>query len=70
MKRFDARTAVLQALKDKGLYRDTKENPMVVPICRYAQIYILRSYCNIYRLLLKYKQNNSQREAYMIPWCL
>ena len=35
MKRFDARTAVLQALKDKGLYRDTKENPMVVPICRY-----------------------------------
>lgn len=33
MKRFDARTAVLQALKDKGLYRNTKENPMVVPIC-------------------------------------
>ncbi|XP_065918403.1 valine--tRNA ligase-like [Dysidea avara] len=33
MKRFDARSAVLQALQDKGLYRGTKENPMVVPIC-------------------------------------
>ncbi|XP_077987163.1 valine--tRNA ligase-like [Glandiceps talaboti] len=33
MKRFDARYAVLEALKEKGLYRDTKENPMVVPIC-------------------------------------
>lgn len=33
MKRFDARTAVLEALKEKGLYRDTKEHHMVVPIC-------------------------------------
>ncbi|KAJ8299984.1 hypothetical protein KUTeg_021503 [Tegillarca granosa] len=33
MKRFDARKAVLQALKDKGLYKETKENPMVVPTC-------------------------------------
>ena len=33
MKRFDARTAVLEALKEKGLYRETKENPMVVPVC-------------------------------------
>jgi len=33
MKRFDARKAVLAALKDLGLYRDTKDNPMVVPIC-------------------------------------
>ncbi|XP_076436841.1 valine--tRNA ligase-like [Babylonia areolata] len=33
MKRFDARKAVLKALQDKGLYRDTKENPMVVPMC-------------------------------------
>ena len=33
MKRFDARTAVLEALKEKGLYIETKENPMVVPIC-------------------------------------
>lgn len=34
MKRFEARKAVLKALKDKGLYRETKDNPMVVPICR------------------------------------
>ena len=34
MKRFDARKAVLQALKDRDLYRGTKDNPMVVPICR------------------------------------
>ncbi|CAK8674607.1 unnamed protein product [Clavelina lepadiformis] len=33
MKRFQARTAVLKALQDKGLYKETKDNPMVVPIC-------------------------------------
>ena len=36
MKRFDARKAVLKALQDKGLYRGTKDNPMVVPMCRLA----------------------------------
>ncbi|XP_003747487.1 valine--tRNA ligase [Galendromus occidentalis] len=33
MKRFDARREVLADLKSLNLYRDTKENPMVVPIC-------------------------------------
>jgi len=33
MKRFDARKAVLAALEEKGLYRETKDNPMVVPVC-------------------------------------
>jgi len=33
MPRFQARTAVLEALKTKGLYRETKDNPMVVPVC-------------------------------------
>ncbi|KAK3579108.1 hypothetical protein CHS0354_022128 [Potamilus streckersoni] len=33
MKRFEARKAVLEALKAKGLYRETKDNPMVVPMC-------------------------------------
>ncbi|KAK2190154.1 hypothetical protein NP493_86g05009 [Ridgeia piscesae] len=33
MKRFDARKAVLQALREKGLYRETKDNPMVIPMC-------------------------------------
>ncbi|KAK8402179.1 hypothetical protein O3P69_001346 [Scylla paramamosain] len=33
MKRFEARRAVLEALKEKGLYVETKDNPMVVPIC-------------------------------------
>ncbi|KAF6202108.1 hypothetical protein GE061_004506 [Apolygus lucorum] len=33
MKRFDARRAVLQALKDKGLFKEVKDNPMVVPVC-------------------------------------
>lgn len=36
MKRFQARKAVLQALKQKGLYIETKDNPMVVPTCRSA----------------------------------
>ena len=33
MKRFEARKAVLAALQEKGLYRETKDNPMVVPVC-------------------------------------
>lgn len=31
--RFAARKQVLAALKQLGLYRDTKDNPMVVPLC-------------------------------------
>jgi valyl-tRNA synthetase len=34
MKRFEARKAVLAALKKKDLYIETKDNPMVVPTCR------------------------------------
>jgi len=56
MKRFDARIAVLDALKEKGLYRETKENPMVVPICRfvlggeegYTQVLIECSLCKVW----------------------
>lgn len=33
MMRFDARVAVLEELKKKGLYVETKDNPMVLPIC-------------------------------------
>ncbi|XP_067129943.1 valine--tRNA ligase [Centruroides vittatus] len=33
LKRFEARKAVLKALEDIGLYRDCKDNPMIVPIC-------------------------------------
>lgn len=33
MRRFVARTAITEALKVKGLLRDIKDNPMVVPIC-------------------------------------
>lgn len=33
MKRFEARTAVLTALREKSLFRDMRENQMVVPIC-------------------------------------
>ncbi|XP_060570722.1 valine--tRNA ligase-like [Ruditapes philippinarum] len=33
MKRFEARKAVLEALKEKKLFRNTVDNPMVVPIC-------------------------------------
>merc|ERR1719228_1112336 len=33
MKRFDAKKAVLASLEEKGLYRETKDNPMVVPVC-------------------------------------
>ncbi|KAH9932026.1 tRNA synthetases class I-domain-containing protein [Epithele typhae] len=33
MKRFHARLAVVQALKHLGLYVETKDNPMQIPIC-------------------------------------
>ena len=33
MPRFEARKKVLEALENKGLYRGTKDNPMVVPVC-------------------------------------
>lgn len=33
MKRFQCRKEILVALKEIGLYRDTSNNPMVVPIC-------------------------------------
>nr|XP_033772878.1 valine--tRNA ligase isoform X1 [Geotrypetes seraphini]XP_033772879.1 valine--tRNA ligase isoform X1 [Geotrypetes seraphini]XP_033772880.1 valine--tRNA ligase isoform X1 [Geotrypetes seraphini] len=33
MKRFEARKVVLEALKQRGLFREVKDNPMVVPVC-------------------------------------
>uniref|UniRef100_A0A3Q3A898 Valine--tRNA ligase n=1 Tax=Kryptolebias marmoratus TaxID=37003 RepID=A0A3Q3A898_KRYMA len=33
MKRFEARNAVLQALMDRGQFKEVKDNPMVVPVC-------------------------------------
>lgn len=33
MKRFHCRKAILIALKEKGLYKDTVNNPMVIPFC-------------------------------------
>ena len=42
MKRFDARKAVLKALQDLDLYRGTKDNPMVVPMCRYNIFFFLQ----------------------------
>lgn len=36
MKRFSARRAVVDKLKELGLYVDAKDNPMKVPICRWA----------------------------------
>ena len=41
MKRFHARVAVVQALKDLGLYVETKDNPMQIPICRCVQVAIV-----------------------------
>lgn len=32
--RFEARKAVLAALKERGLFRGVKDNPMVVPLCK------------------------------------
>ena len=48
MKRFSARRAVLEDLKAKELYRGTKENPMVVPICRCVHLTIVPYICTYY----------------------
>ena len=34
MKRFHARVEVVKQLKALGLYIETKDNPMTIPICR------------------------------------
>lgn len=34
MKRFHARVEVVKKLKELGLYIETKDNPMPIPICR------------------------------------
>ena len=34
MKRFHARVEVVKKLKELGLYVETKDNPMQIPICR------------------------------------
>jgi valyl-tRNA synthetase len=36
MRRFDARGAVITELKELGLFVETKENAMVIPICAYV----------------------------------
>jgi valyl-tRNA synthetase len=33
MKRFHARVKVIEALKEKGLYVETQDNPMQIPVC-------------------------------------
>jgi valyl-tRNA synthetase len=33
-KRYDARKTVIEALKKKGLYVETKDNPMKIPVCQ------------------------------------
>jgi valyl-tRNA synthetase len=36
MKRFHARVEVVKKLKELGLYIEAKDNPMQIPICRFA----------------------------------
>lgn len=43
MKRFQARKAVLQALKDRGQFKEIKDNPMVVPVCKSVDTHSLFS---------------------------
>jgi len=38
MKRFHARVEVVKRLKELGLYVETKDNPMPIPICRYTRL--------------------------------
>jgi len=47
MKRFHARVAVVAALKELGLYIETKDNPMQIPICRCVVLTSLSTLLNI-----------------------
>uniref|UniRef100_A0A6P7G8H9 valine--tRNA ligase n=1 Tax=Diabrotica virgifera virgifera TaxID=50390 RepID=A0A6P7G8H9_DIAVI len=52
MKRFHARKEIVTALKEKGLYIDTKNNPMVVPICNRSKDIVepmLKPQCSVFR---------------------
>jgi valyl-tRNA synthetase len=46
MKRFHVRVAVIKALKDAGLYIETKDNPMQIPICALVALPFLLSWAN------------------------
>lgn len=41
MKRFHARVAVVEALKKRGDYIETKDNPMNVPVCAYVDCFVI-----------------------------
>jgi valyl-tRNA synthetase len=43
VKRFHARVKVVQALKEKGLYVETKDNPMNIPLCAYVGYFSSRN---------------------------
>ncbi|XP_076309887.1 valyl-tRNA synthetase [Tachypleus tridentatus] len=72
MKRFEARKAVLEALKEKGLYRDTKDNPMVVPICNRSKDVVepllkVQWYINCTEMAQKAAQAVQDGELKIIP---
>ena len=46
MKRFHARVEVVKKLKELGLYIETKDNPMPIPICRCVRKVDLREGAN------------------------
>ena len=43
MKRFHARVEVVKKLKELGLFVETKDNPMQIPICRYGSRLLLHA---------------------------
>jgi valyl-tRNA synthetase len=44
MKRFHARVGVVKALKDAGLFVETKDNPMAIPLC--SCVHLLLDFCS------------------------
>lgn len=48
MKRFHARVAVIKELQAAGLYIETKDNPMTIPVCRCVNfVYLSARYSDI-----------------------
>ncbi len=62
MKRFHARVAVVKALQDAGLYIETKDNPMQIPVCRCVhQLSLLES------ILREYSKSGDVIEPVLKP---
>lgn len=59
LKRFDARKQVSEELDKLGLLKETADNPMVVPMCRFVNTFLKLYIYNLFLVVLKTLSNQS-----------